>query len=136
MLTFNSPETVAWVANQCEADPRLASAAIGWLRDDEHTCGVFYDNFTGSSITATIAIAPGAVMPKEFLRAIFAYPFEQLGCRKIVALVADDNHKSKTMLEKMGFVIDAVVPDYYPDSSLIIYALSKPLCRYLEKNDG
>ena len=136
MLTLNNPDTLKWVAAATEADPRIASAAIGWLRDDEHTCGVFYENFTGSSITATIAVSPGAVMPKEFLRAIFAYPFEQLGCRKILALVAEDNHKSRTMLEKMGFTAEAVVMDYYPDCDLIIYALPKQLCRFLEKDDG
>jgi hypothetical protein len=136
VLILNNPDTLKWVANATEADPRIASAAIGWLRDDEHTCGVFYENFTGSSITATIAVAPGAVIPKEFLRAIFTYPFEQLGCRKILALVAEDNHKSRGMLEKMGFIIEAVVMDYYPDTNLIIYALSKHLCRFLEKDDG
>ena len=136
MLTLNNPDTLKWVADATEADPRIASAAIGWLRDDEHTCGVLYENFTRSSITATIAVSPGAVMPKAFLRAIFTYPFEQLGCQKILALVAEDNHKSRTMLEKMGFIAEAVVMDYYPDANLIIYSLSKQLCRFLEKDDG
>ena len=137
MLIPNSPKTVEWVANKCEADPRIACASIGWESEGMgHTCGVFYENYTGKSITATIAVEPGCVMPKEFLRTIFAYPFQDLGCWKIVALVAESNYRSQTMLEKMGFVREATVTDYYPDGDLFIYTMTKLQCRFLEKEHG
>ena len=136
MLILNDLTTLAWVANMAEADPRIASASIGWLRDDEHTCGVFYENYTGSCITATIAVAPGAVFPKEFLKAIFKYPFKQLGCKKMLALVAGNNWKSIELVTRMGFVAEAEIVDYYPDASMIVYGITPEQCRYLEKDNG
>jgi hypothetical protein len=136
-LIADLPRVAEWVARQCEADPRSASAAIGWLRDDDLTAGVFYEDFTGASITATIAMAPGAVMPKDFLWTIFDYPFNQLGVEKMVALVAENNWKSKNLVEKMGFTEEARIGCYYPaGEAMIIYTLSKGLCRFLEKDNG
>lgn len=136
MLTTDVPSVATWVANMAEADPRLTVGAVGWTRDDEITCGAFYETYTRRSITATIAVAPGAVMPKEFLRAIFHYPFVQLGCEKIVALIAENNWKSQNLVEKMGFVREAVVADYYPEGDLFIYSMMKSQCRFLEKDNG
>jgi hypothetical protein len=136
MLTTDVPTVATWVANMADADPRLTVGAVGWLRDDDLTCGAFYENYTRRSITATIAVAPGAVMPKEFLRAIFHYPFTQLSCEKIVALIAENNWKSQNLVEKMGFVKEAVVTDYYPEGDLFIYSMTKQQCRFLEKDNG
>jgi len=136
MLTIDTPTVATWVANMADADPRLTVGAVGWLRDDDLTCGAFYENYTRRSITATIAVAPGAVVPKEFLRAIFHYPFVQLSCEKIVALIAENNRKSQNLVEKMGFVKEAVVADYYPEGDLFIYSMTKQQCRFLEKDNG
>lgn len=137
MLTVNDLKTVAWVANKCDADPRIACASIGWESEGAGlTCGAFYENFTGKSITATIAVEAGSVMPKEFLRAIFRYPFNELGCWKVLALVAESNYRSQSMVEKMGFVKEAVVTDYYPDGDMFIYSMNKLQCRFLEKDNG
>jgi len=136
VLTTDIPTVATWVANMAEADPRLTVGAIGWLRDDDLTCGVFYENYTRQSITATIAVAPGAVMPKEFLKAIFRYPFEQLGCEKMFALIAENNWRSQNLVEKMGFVKETVVTDYYPEGDMFIYSMTKRQCRFLEKDDG
>ena len=136
MLTTDIPTVATWVANMADADPRLTVGAVGWLRDDDLTCGAFYENYTHRSITATIAVAPGAVVPKEFLRAIFHYPFVQLSCEKIVALIAENNWKSQNLVEKMGFVKEAVVADYYPEGDLFIYSMTKQQCRFLEKDNG
>lgn len=132
MLTSGAA-VIEWVANRTQANPRSAQAAIGWLRDNELTCGVFYEGFTGSSITATIAVEPGVVMPKDFLWAIFDYPFRQLGCTKMLAYVGNNNHKSQRLVEKMGFTLEASIVDYYPGEPLLIYSMYADLCRWLEK---
>ena len=137
MLTSDVPRVAAWVAEKVGAPKNDAQSAIGWTRDDEITCGVFYEHFTGASITATIAIAPGAVMPKDFLWAIFDYPFNQLNCEKIVALVAENNYRSVHLLGRMGFIREASISDYYPaGEAMIIYTLTRQDCRFLGEPNG
>lgn len=136
MLTNDLSRVARWVARMVEGDALGAQSAVGWLRDDVLTCGVFYENFTGRSITATIAISPGAVVPKDFLWAIFNYPFNQLKVFKIFAMVGETNLRSQRLVEKMGFVRETVICDYYPDGDMFVYAMTKQQCRFLEKDDG
>lgn len=132
-MLVSGATVIEWVANKTQANPLPAQSAIGWLRDDELTCGIFYEGYTGSSITATFAIEDGAVFPKDFLWAIFDYPFRQLGCSKMIALVGENNHKCIRMVEKMGFVVEGRVENYYPGEALRVYTMTADQCRFLER---
>lgn len=133
MLITTFPMISRWVQELTECSiPEQGGSAVGWLRDDEITCGVMYEHFTGKSITATIAKAPGAVMPPGFIRAIFDYPFRQLGCTKILAYIEDTNWKSRELVEKMGFREEATISDVFPSGNMIIYTMTVDTCRWLE----
>ena len=72
-------------------------------------------------------------IPKEFLNAIFEYPFGQLGVNQIIAHVEVANTASCKMLEKMGFEQVAVVPGVFKSGDCVIYRMLRQACRYLEK---
>lgn len=135
-LCYDLPRVTLWVANKAEADPRCSVAAVGWERDGELTAGVFFEIYTGKAITATIAVEEGALFPKELLLEMFKYPLIDLGCWKIIALVAESNYKSQRLVERLGFSKEAVVADYYSDGDLFIYSITRDKCRYLEKQNG
>lgn len=118
------------------AVPDRGAAAVGWVRDDDVVAGVLYDHYTGASITATIAVAPAAVMVKDFLWAIFDYPFNQLEVGLIIAFIAESNWKSRNLVEKMGFVCESKIEGAYPDGAMLIYTMTKAQCRWLEKENG
>ena len=136
MSLVSGASVIEWVAKRTEANPRVAQSAIGWTRDSELTCGVFYEGYTGSSITATIAVANGAVMTKDFIWAIFDYPFKQLNCQKMIAHVGANNWKSENLVKKLGFVLEASIANYYPGEALLVYTMDKDQCRWLEKENG
>ena len=137
MLTFDFLRVAQFVSALTECTiPPSGGAAIGLLRDDELVAGVLYEDFTGSSITATIAVAPGAVLTREFTQAIFTYPFMQLGCGKMLALIHENNWRSHRLVKHMGFKVEAVIADYYPDGALNICTMTKADCRWLEKEHG
>ena len=112
----------------------VGGAGIGWLRDDDVVAGVLYEDYTGEggSITAHIAVAPGAVMTREFIRTIFDYPFKQLRVGRIFATVASDNWKSHRLVAHMGFEPMTTVVGYYPDADMVIYVMTADKCRWLE----
>jgi hypothetical protein len=137
MLITDFRPVAEWVQEMTECSiPEEGGMAIGWTRDGEITCGVMYEHYTGTSITATIAKTPGAVMPPGFIRAIFGYPFSQLGCRKLLAYIEDTNWKSRELVEKMGFREGASISDVFPTGAMIIYSMLADDCRWLEKEDG
>jgi len=137
VLTSDFPRVAAFVADRAQcAVPSSGSAAIGWLRDEDLVAGVLYEHFTGASITATIALEPGAVMVRQLLWAILHYPFKQFGVDKVLAFVNESNWKSRTWLEKAGFTLETQVGDVYPDGAMMIYTMTKARCRWLEKENG
>jgi hypothetical protein len=135
MLTTDFPRVSQFVASQAECSvPASGGVGIGWLRDDALVAGVLYEDFTGEdgSITGTITVLPGSVMTKEFTKAIFWYPFRQLKVRKILAMVASNNHKSARLVEHMGFEPMTTVVGYYPDADMVVYEMTADKCRWLE----
>jgi hypothetical protein len=136
VLTNDFPAIAAFVRQMTGAAIPTDASGIGWTRDGEIVCAAMYDHYTGRSITASIAKAPGAVMPPGFIRIIFDYPFKQLGCAKILAYIEDVNWKSKELVEKMGFVLEATVTDVFPSGSMMIYTMLADQCRWLENEDG
>ena len=137
-LVANSLEIAAFVRNNTDClIPVDGASYIGVENSEgEITMGVMYDHFTGSSITATIAIRQGETVTRLFLKAIFDYPFEQLGCNLIIAYVAESNTKSVNFLKKAGFVPTAEIPGAYPEGPMHIYTMTKDQCRWLEKEHG
>jgi RimJ/RimL family protein N-acetyltransferase len=135
MLTTDLPLVAEWVSNRAEADPRGVTAAIGWVSDGRLVAGATYEDYTGGSITATIAIE-NTTMVRQFLRAIFEYPFRQLNVGKIFAMVAQTNSPSRRLVEKMGFVQETVLKDYYSCEDLIVYSMTAKQCRFLGDGNG
>jgi hypothetical protein len=136
VLTNDFPAIADFIQQMTGAAIPTDASGIGWTRDGEIVCAAMYDHYTGRSITASIAKAPGAVMPPGFIRIIFDYPFVQLGCTKILAYVEDVNWKSKDLVEKMGFTLEATVTDVFPSGSMMIYTMLAENCRWLENEDG
>lgn len=127
-----------WLSDKTECTiPRPEDgSAIGWTRDGELTYAIMYEGYTKRSVEVTFAAAPGAVMPKEFLFAIFHYAFKVLGVFKMVAKIEATNWKSVRMVEKMGFKLEARVKDVFPSGAMEIYTLTVDDCRWLENENG
>ena len=139
MLTTDFPRVSRFVAERAECFiPATGGAAIGWLRDDDIVAGVLYEDFTGEggSITATIAVEPGAILTRQMIWAMFDYPFVRLGAKKLLALIHGNNHKSRRLVEHLGFCSVSGIEGYYPDGNLIVYEMNADECRWLGEDNG
>ena len=115
---------------------RPNAKAIGWERDGVILSAAVYEDYTGSSVTATIVNTPGCVLNRDFLHAIFHYPFHVLEVGLIIAFVAESNWKSRHLVESMGFVLEHQIAGAYPDGAACIYTMTLAQCRWLEKENG
>lgn len=127
-------------------DPEAAAFACGLLGFEDfpgHTisqhsaCGapeavVLYHGFNGANIDAHIAITAGSRgLTRAFLRLIFAYPFGQLGCKRITANLSSLNTTSLDLCQRLGFTHEATLKDALPDSDILVMRMLKADCPWL-----
>jgi hypothetical protein len=124
-----------WVAQQIGGSYQPGSVAIGLSRDGVGlTAGVLYEQWNGRSIIAHIAVC-GRMTP-AFLAAIFDYPFNVCGARKVICPIAASNKRSIALATNMGFSQEACITDAAPDGDMLVFTLSKSNCRFLEERYG
>lgn len=132
MIVYDQHEQIGkWVAEKTDGEYREGGKAIGIVRDGNIVAGVLYDNFNGASVYAHIAVEHGAYIGKEFLHAIFDYPFNQLGANVIIGLVAQDNIRAQELDEHLGFTLKYILPEGHPSGGLFHYAMYKTECRWI-----
>jgi len=101
--------------------------------DDDNTlvAGAISEGYNTVSITAHIWIAEGRQPSKDWMAAIFDYPFNHLGVHKIVGRVYSGNDQAVKLDEKFGYVLEATIKDFCPDGDLLIYTMTREQCRIL-----
>ena len=67
----------------------------------------------------------------EFLHRVFHYPFIQLGCKRVTALIGANNLASIKMVEHIGFKREAEIQRGLPDQNLLIYGLFPENCKWI-----
>lgn len=100
--------------------------------DGMPVAGVVYDSFNGATVHAHIWVDAERRPCREWYSAIFDYPFNRLGVRKIIGQVNSGNGDARKLDEHFGFVLEAEIKDYYEEgTSLLVYTLTKEQCRIL-----
>ena len=124
----------AWVQAHGGGFYREGTQCIGLEKDGTLIAGVMYDYYNGASVYMHVAAAVKHWLDREYLRVCFDYPFRQLGCKAVIGLVGEKNHKARRFDEHLGFKLTAAIPEGHPDGSLLIYAMRKSDCRWLKES--
>lgn len=134
MITSDKVIVGPWVAKRINGTfTPETSQALGLIRQ-ELVAGVLYENWNGASVAAHIAVE-GLLTP-GYLAAIFDYPFNVLGVRKIIAPIAESNTRSVNFVKKLGFRKEAQLLDAHPDGSLLLYTMTPGQCRFIGDKYG
>lgn len=89
-----------------------------------------YDSFNGASVQMVIAVEPKG-MSRDFLWAMFDYPFNQLGVKKIIAQISQRNLKSLNFALHLGAKREATIKDACPDGDMHLLTMTKENCKFL-----
>lgn len=136
-LVANEPQRVgAWIQEHGGGFYRDGSACIGLESDGELIAGVLYDYHNGASIYMHVASGVQHWLDRDFLRAVFWYPFVQLKCKVVIGLVPESNLKARRFDEHLGFKLTATIPEGHPEGALLIYTLRKEDCRWVRSENG
>ena len=125
---------VPWVAERIHETDFGACSSIGQIEDGQVICGVVYNWYLGSSVAMHVAAEPGKRwLTREFLYAVFAYPFLQLNCNRVTGMVRVDNWKARKLDEHLGFVQEGIVRQLTHDKTdMILYGMLKDECRWIK----
>ena len=121
-----------WVAEAAGVAWSNKTTAIGWLSEGQLVCGILYDSFTGASIAMHSRVTNPRKVSREWLWAIFDYPFNQLGVKRVSGLVSTANLKAQRVNEHLGWKRETTLADYFPDGDGIVYIMRREDCRWLD----
>ena len=70
-------------------------------------------------------------MSRDLLWAAFDYPFNKLGVKVILGQICGSNKDAIRLNRHLGFKVVAEIPDAHMDGDLVIMAMKKEECRFL-----
>ncbi|HEX5362327.1 MAG TPA: GNAT family protein [Fluviicoccus sp.] len=113
---------------------RRDAYTIGLERHGELVAVVVYDGFSDVDVNMHIASdGTRQWMSKELLVAAFAYPFIQLGMRRVTGMVPASNKQALAFDEHLGFVREGYHPNAMPGDDIVSLGLLRENCRFIPK---
>lgn len=132
MLVINHPGAPRWVQ-------RLIPKVQGWMGEPKSIAAldengfllgaVVYDSFTPYDCCLHIALADKRCVTRRNIRAVFAYPFEQLHLARVTAQIAPSNARSLVLARHLGFLHEGTKRKGLGDESELIFGLTREECR-------
>jgi len=108
-----------------------ADIVISRLSNEELVGGVLYNGYTRASINMHVAAFSPRWGSRDMLWVCFDYPFNQLGCKKVFGQVPSKNEHALEFNLKLGFKIETLIPDVFPEDDLLVVSMVREDCRWL-----
>lgn len=134
-LAYGAP-VAAWVAARIphvgDAARFGPCAAIGFVRGHALCAGAVFTNYRGHDIELSFAAADPRWARRGSLRAVFHYPFRQLGCARVTAVTGRANARARRLTAGLGFTLEGVIRrglDGRDDA--LVFGMLREECRWL-----
>jgi L-amino acid N-acyltransferase YncA len=132
VTTDNQEHLRGWITGVLGMQFSPYATFIGQEIDGEVKAVVAFDNVLDKScMMHTAAIVPNWIS-KDLLWACFDYPFNILKVKVILASVASTNTEALRLDRHLGFVDKAYIEDAHIDGDLVILAMRRENCRWLD----
>lgn len=108
------------------------SITIASVTEDNQIMGVVvYTRFTPFGCELSVASTTPKFLTRAFLRVVFGYPFKQCGMVRISAVIEDGNINAIDMDERLGFIREAILKQWYGDKDGILLRMTKDECKWI-----
>lgn len=92
---------------------------------------VAYYGFSAGNCEFSVATFGQHPFSRQILRTLFAYPFQQLQLRRVTAVSSFNNPRAVNLLERLGFVKEGVVRNWFPDAHGLLLGMTREECKWL-----
>jgi RimJ/RimL family protein N-acetyltransferase len=131
-IRINDPCDTGYIAAEVGVPRSDSDQCIARIRDDKLMGGILYTGYTGRSVEMHVAGFDPRWINKDILWMAFDYPFNQLEVLKVLGRVSSGNSRALDFDYKLGFVLEAVIKDVYPDGDLLVLSMYSDQCRWLK----
>jgi len=131
-IRINASGAGEWIMQRAGGVFTLGHAhSLSTHRNEEIQGGFVLDGFTGVCALVHMAGEPGWCTP-DLLWMVFDYGFNQLGVKKLLAMVRSDNYLALSLDLRAGWRVETLVRDMYGEGvhAFILYMMPE-FCRWL-----
>lgn len=124
MLIFGHDREIAqWCGDQLGIKDFGPCSAIGVAREGKIVAGAVFSNFRWPNIEITFATTTPRWATRETCNAIISYPFLQLRCRRVTAIIEASNQPARAFLSRFGFKQEGYHPHVFASGDAITFGL-------------
>jgi hypothetical protein len=131
-LIVQGEEIAKWVCEEAGNGWTPSHVGLGQITNGEPVFGVVYSNYTKTSISIGARCDSPKKVTGEIYFALFDYPFNQLKVKALRAFICSSNHKSISLVTKLGFRKETILEDYFPEGDGIMFIMKPEYCKYLK----
>lgn len=107
--------------------------SLGIVRDGRIVAGVVYYDYRRTDMMMAVAATDPRWMSRSVLREIFAYPFTQMRCQRVTAVIDRRNKRARKLVEGLGFRMEGVLRKALKNNrDAILYGLLKDECQWIK----
>jgi len=134
VTTENQQELKEWITKELNGQIQDNMWCIGLKINGEIRSVVSYTAFKGKSCNMSIASKGSNWMTKDYLWAMFDYPFNVLKLKVIIGTIWSKNVPSLRLSRKLGFKEIATIADAHENGDLVLMELRQENCKALHIN--
>jgi RimJ/RimL family protein N-acetyltransferase len=100
-------------------------STLAVAREGRLIAGVAYWVWDTGNCDVAIAADSPRWATKQTIYTLFAYPFEQIGCRRLTSLIHPKNKRSRKLCEGLGFQVEGKLRKMMNGRDMLIYGYLK-----------
>ena len=132
VVTADQDYMRAWLGNKLGEKLPENTTCIGQEKDGNLVAVIGYCGFLPKSCVMHVAAIDDNWISKDLLWATFDYPFNKLGVSVILGQICGSNEDALRLNRHLGFKVIAEIPDAHMDGDLVIMAMRREDCRWLD----
>src|SRR6185437_5777029 len=99
------------------------NTSIGVVHRNELVAVAVFNNFRLPNIEITFVTSSPRWASPGAVRAILRYPFVQLRCKRLTAIIEATNQPARAFLCRLGFKLEGIHPDVFASGAAETYGL-------------
>jgi RimJ/RimL family protein N-acetyltransferase len=124
MLLFGCDDLLAaWAGKRLGMEIAKPNTSIGVAHDGKIVAAAVFNNYRPPNVEITFVTSSRRWASPGSVKAILGYPFKQLGCKRVTAIIEASNQPARAFLCRLGFKLEGIHPDVFLSGGAETYGL-------------